>query len=134
MSILNRANSKNIVLFLLAIVVCAGAAFGSKFSTKWIIRNSSKQSLSAQCKLTSSQGLNISMTTASIAPNIESVYDWGDDYYNDGLWLNAGKWECQVLNNREIVNNLKFETTWGENVVLEISRNGEQFKIAKVVK
>ena len=86
---------------LIALLSFHFSAFSSELSTKWNIKNNSKENISLTCKLLNEDESYISMTTKPIMPGKTEVFDWGDNYYNDGLWLNAGQWKCNAKNKRQ---------------------------------
>ncbi|KAB8033164.1 hypothetical protein [Fluviispira multicolorata] len=107
----------------------------SKYSTKWNISNNSKESIILSCKNKAENGPSISMTTKKIEPKMTQIYDWGDTYYNDGLWLNAGTWQCSPQKNEAL--NTKaletFSTDWGESISLVLSHSKGELTLTKVL-
>lgn len=120
-------------LFPIAFLGLHFLSFASSFSTKWTIKNNSKDPLAISCKNVSVQDVDISMTSKSIKPNKSEVFDWGDNYYNDGLWLNPGKWSCRSKNTPASTNELgNFSTDWGESVTLIVNHTEGKLKLTKV--
>jgi len=110
-------------------------AFASDLSTKWTIKNNSKEPLILSCKNISEKDSNIAMTSRSIKPSKTEVFDWGDNYYNDGLWLNAGNWNCTTKNTTKLPAEFEnFSTEWGESVSLVVNAIDGKLKLTKVEK
>ncbi len=120
---------------LIALLSFHFSAFSSELSTKWNIKNNSKENISLTCKLLSEDESYISMTTKPIMPGKTEVFDWGDNYYNDGLWLNAGQWKCNAKNKGKQVTEFDlFKTDWGEVTSLVINTIDGKLKLEKVEK
>ena len=110
------------------------SAFSSEFSTNWNIKNNSKENIALKCELTDSE-VQISMSTKSIAPGKNENFDWGDNYYNDGLWLNAGSWKCQAKNKTKLPAEFStFKTDWGESIALVVNEIDGKLKLEKLEK
>lgn len=110
-------------------------AFSSELSTKWSIKNNSKEAITISCKNITETNTNISMTSRSIKPNKSEVFDWGDNYYNDGLWLNAGSWTCITKNITKLPTDFdNFSSEWGESVFLTINTVDGKLKLNKIEK
>jgi len=97
-------------------------AFAGTYSTKWSIKNATTEAVSLRCKNISQSDMSISLHSQVIAAGATGVYDWGDDYYNDGMGLNPGTWACSAVNGDAKAFDLApFSTAWGEAVDLKIS-------------
>ena len=97
-------------------------AFAGTYSTKWSIKNATIEAVSLRCKNISQSDMAISLHSQVIAAGATVVYDWGDDYYNDGMGLNPGTWACSAVNGDAKAFDLApFSTSWGEAVDLKIS-------------
>lgn len=122
-------------LFAISLFALPTIAIASKYSTKWTIHNNTKTPITITCKNTSEHGMGISMTSKPIGANKLHVYDWGDSYYNDGLWLNGGKWSCSPLNTASTTKEFdSFTTDWGESIVLIVHNVRGELKLTKSLK
>ncbi|APJ04648.1 hypothetical protein [Silvanigrella aquatica] len=110
-------------------------AFSSESSTKWKLKNNSKEDITLSCKNATEEKSNISMTSRPIKPGKTETFDWGDNYYNDGLGLNAGKWSCITKNKTNLPTEFdQFSSDWGENISLVINSADGKLKLIKVEK
>ncbi len=125
-----------IKLFLLGILSVHFIALASELSTKWTIKNNAKEAITLSCKNISEQGSNIAMTTKSIKPGGFVNFDWGDNYYNDGLWLNPGNWKCNTKNKTKLTEKFEnFSTDWGESITLVVNAvDNKMLKLTKAEK
>ncbi len=122
-------------VFAMGLFSTSMMASASELSTKWTIKNNSKESLASTCKNISEKDSNIAMTSRSIKPSKSEVFDWGDNYYNDGLWLNAGNWNCTTKNTTRLPSDFEnFSTEWGESVSLIVNAVDGKLKLTKVEK
>ncbi|MBX9838299.1 MAG: hypothetical protein K2X69_08260 [Silvanigrellaceae bacterium] len=122
-------------VFAMGLFSTSMMASASELSTKWTIKNNSKESLALTCKNISEKDSNIAMTSRSIKPSKSEVFDWGDNYYNDGLWLNAGNWNCTTKNTTKLPSDFEnFSTEWGESVSLIVNAVDGKLKLTKVEK
>ncbi len=125
----------SVKVFAVGLFSTSAIAFASDLSTKWTIKNNSKESLILSCKNISEKDSNIAMTSRSIKPSKTEVFDWGDNYYNDGLWLNAGNWNCTTKNTTKLPAEFEnFATEWGESVSLVINAVNGKLMLNKVEK
>ena len=107
----------------------------SEASTKWTIKNNTNEELVLSCKNISYKDMNIVMTSLSIKPNQSVVFDWGDNYYNDGLELNDGNWNCSTKNKSKLPSEFEnFSTEWGESVSLAVNEIAGRLKLIKLLK
>ncbi|HYX36042.1 MAG TPA: hypothetical protein VE954_23315 [Oligoflexus sp.] len=108
---------------------------GSTHSTKWTLRNEAKDPISLSCKNISVEQVEIALPEQTIPAGGQSIYDWGDGYYNDGLWLNAGKWSCSLQAHGKTAGVRRtetFSTDWGETITLVLSRFDDQVRMKKI--
>ncbi|KAB8037658.1 hypothetical protein GCL60_10815 [Silvanigrella paludirubra] len=125
----------SVKVFAVGLFSTSMIAFASDLSTKWTIKNNSKESLILSCKNISEKDSNIAMVSRSIKPSKTEVFDWGDNYYNDGLWLNAGNWNCTTKNTTKLPAEFEnFSTEWGESVSLVVNAIDGKLKLTKVEK
>jgi hypothetical protein len=125
----------SVKVFAVGLFSTSAIAFASDLSTKWTIKNNSKESLILTCKNISEKDSNIAMTSRSIKPSKTEVFDWGDNYYNDGLWLNAGNWNCTTKNTTKLPAEFEnFSTEWGESVSLVVNAVNGKLILNKVEK
>ena len=121
--------------FFPIIIACSSVfAFSSTFSSKWTIKNNLNQSINLTCKNLKENGLNILFENKLIPHNNSVIYDWGDNYYNDGLGLNPGNWQCkaQTLEEKSSPTDfMSFSTDWGENMILIIDKYDEKIVLIK---
>ncbi|MBX9838304.1 MAG: hypothetical protein K2X69_08285 [Silvanigrellaceae bacterium] len=109
--------------------------FASESSTKWAIKNNTNEELVISCKNSTYKDMNIVMTSISIKPNQSEVFDWGESYYNDGLELNAGTWNCITKNKTKLPSEFEnFSTEWGESVSLAVNEAAGKLKLIKLAK
>jgi hypothetical protein len=123
-----RMNTKIFVLVLLA----SGSSQAAGLSTQWTLRNEAKEPLTISCRNTTVKPLEIVLPEQTIPAAGEKVYDWGDLYYNDGLWLNAGSWSCQVQAQGASRRTETFSTGWGEAITLVMNRSDGQIRFRKI--
>lgn len=122
-------------VFAVGLFSTSAIVLASDLSTKWTIKNNSKESLILSCKNISEKDSNIAMTSRSIKPSKTEVFDWGDNYYNDGLWLNAGNWNCTTKNTTKLPTEFEnFSTEWGESVSLVVNAVNGKLRLNKVEK
>ncbi len=113
----------------------SATAQGASLSTKWTIRNHTTEAISLSCENKSSKDLKISMKSASVDPGETSVYDWGDAYYNDGLWLNPGQWACQLTAGKKKAKQQdaeSFASGWGESLTLVLQNQAGRIQLLKL--
>jgi hypothetical protein len=116
-------------------ILCSGVVHGSTHSTKWTLRNEAKDPISVACKNISVETVEIALPEQTIPAGGQSVYDWGEGYYNDGLWLNAGKWSCSLTGLGKAAGARRtetFATDWGETITLVLSRFDDQVRLKKI--
>ncbi|KAB8037653.1 hypothetical protein GCL60_10790 [Silvanigrella paludirubra] len=107
----------------------------SESSTKWTIKNNTSEELALLCKNITYKDMNIVMKTATIKPNQSEVFDWGDNYYNDGLELNSGIWNCTIKNKTKLPSEFEnFSTEWGESLSLDVNEASGKLKLIKLAK
>lgn len=110
-------------------------ALSSPLSTKWTIKNNAKESIILSCKNISQHDSEIALTTKSIKPSKIEVFDWGDNFYNDGLWLNPGNWNCITKNKTKLPAEFaNFSTDWGESISLVVNAVDGKLILTKVEK
>ncbi|MGY3805389.1 hypothetical protein ACWNT8_15095 [Pigmentibacter ruber] len=121
-------------LSCIGLLAIPSIAFSSDLSTKWNIKNNAKESISLKCGLANSD-VQVSMSTKIIAAGKSEVFDWGDNYYNDGLWLNAGSWKCEAKNKTKLPAEFEaFKTDWGESIALVVNEIDGKLKLEKLEK
>lgn len=112
-------------------------ALASSLSTKWTLRNDSKEPLAIQCQNQSVSELKIAMSSGTIAPGSSQVYDWGDRYYNDGLGLNPGQWSCHLEGAGGKAKTAQkpldsFQSGWGESLTLVLQLSEGRLRLVKL--
>ncbi len=110
------------------------------FSTVWTIHNQTPVQFAIDCVSPPPKGLITGLTMEVIAEQNSVIhYRWGDAFYNDGMGLNPGYFTCMVWqqeNGRENQNKqtIRFNTGWGEAVILSITKQYDSFIIKKINK
>lgn len=102
--------------------------------TKWIITNTSQENIILQCLSEKDESRSFSMTTPALAIRAKSTeqYNWGDRYYNDGLGLNPGAWQCSVgkaLKSMQPAGS--FRSSWGEEIRLTVNQSSQKFIVTR---
>jgi hypothetical protein len=123
-------------------MICAGLGLGlgtlvqaATHSTKWTLRNEAKDTITITCRNTSFEQMDIVLPEKTVAAGEEIIYDWGRRFYNDGLWLNPGKWSCvlrSVTKKSGAERTKSFTTDWGEAITLVLSRFDDQLRLRKI--
>jgi hypothetical protein len=111
------------------------AAHASVHSTKWTLRNEAKDAMTLTCRNISVEQMHIVLPEQTVAAGEQIVYDWGDRFYNEGLWLNPGKWTCtltSVTKRSRAERTESFATEWGEAITLVLSRFEDQPRLKKI--
>lgn len=119
----------------LLFILSNGVAQGSVHSTKWTLRNEAKEPISLTCKNISVDRIEIVLPEQTIAAGGQVLYDWGDRFYNDGLWLNPGKWNCSLKAEGKTAGARRtetFSTEWGEAITLVLSRFDDYVRLKKI--
>lgn len=104
-------------------------------STKWTLRNEAKDAITIGCRNISLPQMEIVLPEQTIAAGDEIVHDWGSRFYNDGLWLNPGKWNCVLQSATKKSRSERtesFTTDWGEAITLVLSRFDDQLRLRKI--
>ena len=124
---------KYLKIIFIILILGPQALFSSTYSTKWKIKNFSKVIIKISCNNMLQNHIKIEMTSAAIYPGKYQNFDWGDKYYNDGLWLNPGKWKCYLKNlPAENAEFQIFTTEWGEDITLIITQTNNTFNLTKI--
>lgn len=111
------------------------AAHASAHSTKWTLRNEAKDTMTITCRNTSVEQMHIVLPEQTLAAAEQIIYDWGDRFYNEGLWLNPGKWSCTLTSaskHARAERTESFTTDWGEAITLVLSRFEDQPRLKKI--
>ena len=111
------------------------AAHASVHSTKWTLRNEAKDTMTLTCRNTSVEPMHIVLPEQTVAAGAQIIYDWGDRFYNEGLWLNPGKWTCTLTSmtkHSRAERTESFATDWGEAITLVLSRFEDQPRLKKI--
>ncbi|RDB35353.1 hypothetical protein [Spirobacillus cienkowskii] len=124
---------KYLKINLIIMILGPQVLLSSTYSTKWKIKNFSKAIIRISCSNEEQTQIKIAMTSAAIYPGKYQNFDWGDKYYNDGLWLNPGKWKCNFKNlPAENADFEVFTTDWGEDITLIVTQTNNTFKLTKI--
>ena len=90
--------------------------------TIWTFKNAAKLPVKLSCVLESSTAnpiAPVTVATDTVAPGASFEHNWGPNWDNDGMGLIPGHWTCK---NTEAKGgntaSIKFDTDWGENVVV----------------
>jgi hypothetical protein len=119
-------------------LLCAfigSAAQASAHSTKWTLRNEARDPITLTCRNTSVEQIEIILPEQTLRAGEQIVHDWGDRFYNDGLWLNPGKWSCSLKSEtkKSVAQRTEtFSTDWGEMITLVLSRFDDQIRLKKI--
>jgi hypothetical protein len=115
----------------LAGIKMGGVAAASVHSTQWTLRNESSIPMTLSCRNVSVSTMEIVLPERTVKAGGQLIHDWGDRFYNEGLWLNPGKWSCS-LRAAGAERTETFTTDWGEAITLELSRSGSQLRLRKI--
>lgn len=110
-------------------------AHASVHSTKWTIRNEAKDAMTLTCRNTSVEQMHIVLPEQTVAAGEQIIYDWGRRFYNEGLWLNPGRWTCtltSVTKHARAERTESFATEWGEAITLVLGRFEDQLRLKKI--
>jgi hypothetical protein len=102
--------------------------------TRWIITNASQEKIIMQCVSEKDETRSFSMATPALAIGAKSTdqYNWGDRYYNDGLGLNPGAWQCSVgKTGKSLQPAGSFRSAWGEEIRLTVNQSSQKFIVTK---
>lgn len=127
-------NVRQIAALLLGVFV-SGTAAASAHSTKWTLRNEARDPMTLSCRNISVEQIEIILPEQTVAAGEQLTYDWGDRFYNEGLWLNPGKWSCSLKagNKKSVAQRTEsFSTDWGETITLVLSRFDDQLRLKKI--
>lgn len=117
--------------FLLGVLVPM-QLMASPHSTRWTLRNEGKETMRMSCRNMSAGVMDIRLPEQTIGAGREMVHDWGDRYYNDGLWLNPGQWNCLVQTAGRAARTETFTTDWGEAITLILNVHENQVRLRKL--
>lgn len=113
---------KLLITFVLSFNIFSNADAGTCCNTPtvWTLKNLTKNPVKLSCKLESSvawSGKPILFETNVIAAHTSTTQKWGKEWYNDGMGMIPGKWQCKNASksSQEV---LSFSTDWGENVIV----------------
>lgn len=112
------------LIFIFAIESIALAKSG----TIWQISNITGKSIKIECLRTKNQDeVVIKFGPKVIAQHSSLTHDWGEHFYNDGMGLNPGEWNCKSGHE----NLGSFLSLWGENLTLTVSESKGKLNIVK---
>ncbi|APJ03651.1 hypothetical protein [Silvanigrella aquatica] len=95
-------------------------ALSSSFPTKWKIINNTDLAIEMKCQL-GNINHNIVLKTNPILPHAQYEYNWGQNFYNEGLGLNPGVWNCYIKKPQSKMFTQEFKaftTDWGETLTI----------------
>jgi hypothetical protein len=114
-----------------AMLVFAGSALAGSFPTTWEIVNSSDQTIDLACHgkgLGGSRPVDFAKKVIKSGETFQRA--WGDEWYNDGLGLQAANWDCKVgPSGGDLTSAGSFSTDWGQNMILTIAQTKSGFII-----
>ncbi|WP_141735696.1 hypothetical protein [Oligoflexus tunisiensis] len=116
-------------------ILASSLAQGSTHATRWTLRNEAQAPMTLSCRNISVSALDIVLPEQTLAPGAQIIHDWGDRYYNDGLWLNPGKWSCSVkaVSPRLVSERTAtFSTDWGEAITVVLNLVDNQVRLKKI--
>jgi hypothetical protein len=103
----------------------AGSALAGSFPTTWHIVNSTDQTIDIACSgkgLGGSQAVELAKKVIKSGETIERV--WSEEWYNDGLGLQAAIWECKTgFSGGALTKSGGFSTDWGQDMILSIAQS-----------
>lgn len=102
---------QNLFLKLITLLIFSSNLYAQKYPTVWTFQNKSSDNQSISC-IGDALGLDgkLSFNMDFIKKNGTVTHKWSQ-HHNDGLGLNAAKWECKSNDS-----SVKFTTSWGEKL------------------
>ena len=111
--------------------IFGGPALAGSFPTTWRILNSSDKPIDIACWGKTAGGSRpVELARMAIKSGETSEQIWGDEWYNDGLGLQAASWECKAgLSGESLTSSGSFSTDWGQNMILSLVQTKSGFMI-----
>lgn len=118
-------------LILASSVLLASAAT----PTVWSIHNNSQRAIEITCTGKDPHAdLVMTSPAISVKAQADSSLTWGDAWFNDGLGLNAGSFNCTVKDGaRTVAATGEFKSDWGESVALTFAARDDGWVVTKAM-
>jgi len=101
------------------------------YPTKWVLENQTDAPVFLSCDGDSGSARVAlrELRSERIPARGRTLFTWPGYYANDGLGLNAARWQCRDLASGTVLES--FSTDWGEDVRLVLVRMGDRVSLIK---